>query len=112
MKMREIAEEIYEVILHDKEKEVGEMRVHIVKGKPGKRSLMVDTGFGSQESLEDMEEALAALDISYKDLDIFLTHKHHDHCGLAIRDLLAEKVSFKQFEETRQSKTRIGTQRR
>ena len=83
MKMREIAEEIYEVILHDKEKEVGEMRVHIVKGKPGKRSLMVDTGFGSQESLEDMEEALAALDISYKDLDIFLTHKHHDHCGLA-----------------------------
>ena len=58
MKMREIAEGIYEVILHDKEKEVGEMRVHIVKGKPGKRSLMVDTGFGSQESLEDMEEAL------------------------------------------------------
>ena len=50
MKMREIAEGIYEVILHDKEKEVGEMRVHIVKGKPGKRSLMVDTGFGSQES--------------------------------------------------------------
>ena len=48
MKMREIAEGIYEVILHDKEKEVGEMRVHIVKGKPGKRSLMVDTGFGSQ----------------------------------------------------------------
>ena len=46
MKMREIAEGIYEVILHDKEKEVGEMRVHIVKGKPGKRSLMVDTGFG------------------------------------------------------------------
>ena len=36
MKMREIAEGIYEVILHDKEKEVGEMRVHIVKGKPGK----------------------------------------------------------------------------
>ena len=47
MKMREIAEGIYEVILHDKEKEVGEMRVHIVKGKPGKRSLVVDTGFGS-----------------------------------------------------------------
>ena len=49
MKMREIAEGIYEVILHDKEKEVGEMRVHIVKGKTGKRSLMVDTGIGSQE---------------------------------------------------------------
>ena len=31
MKMREIAEGIYEVILHDKEKEVGEMRVHIVR---------------------------------------------------------------------------------
>lgn len=103
MKMREIAEGIYEVILHDKEKEVGEMRVHIVKGKPGKRSLMVDTGFGSQESLEDMEEALAALDISYKDLDIFLTHKHHDHCGLASTFAKKGAKIFMNPEEERHS---------
>ena len=79
------------------------MRVHIVKGKPGKRSLMVDTGFGSQESLEDMEEALAALDISYKDLDIFLTHKHHDHCGLASTFAKKGAKIFMNPEEERHS---------
>ena len=39
MKMREIAEGIYEVILHDKEKEVGEMRVHIVRENRGREVL-------------------------------------------------------------------------
>lgn len=83
MEIIERAEGIFEVTLHDKEKEVAEIRIHIVKGKPGKRSLMVDAGFGNEESLRDMEEALSSLGISYDALDIFLTHKHHDHCGLA-----------------------------
>ena len=83
MEMREIAEGIYEIVLRDKENEVGETKVHIVKGKPGKKSLMVDTGFGSHETLKTMDEALETLGISCEDLDIFLTHKHPDHCGLA-----------------------------
>ena len=44
---------------------------------------MVDAGFRKRQCLETMEEAMGSLGITYDELDIFLTHKHHDHCGLA-----------------------------
>lgn len=74
---------IYEVVLKDKEKEVSEIRIFLIPGGRGERSLMVDAGFGSWESLAVMEVAMAELGIRYENLDVFLTHKHHDHCGLA-----------------------------
>lgn len=74
---------IFEITLYDYEKGVSEMRIFIVKGNRGERSLMIDAGFGSTESLATMEVAMEELGIRYEDLDVFLTHKHHDHCGLA-----------------------------
>jgi len=74
---------IYEVRLRDQEKEVSEIRIFLIPGGRGKRSLMVDAGFGSWESLAVMEVAMEELGIRYENLDVFLTHKHHDHCGLA-----------------------------
>ena len=45
---------------------------------------MIDAGFRDQNCLEKMEHVLEELHISYEDLDVFLTHKHHDHSALQV----------------------------
>lgn len=81
--MIERAPGIYEAELHSDQMSVSEIKIFIIKGNPGERSLMVDTGFRSRKCLAQMEGVLEELGISCSQLDIFLTHKHHDHCGLA-----------------------------
>ena len=81
--MLERAPGIYEVELCSNQKSISEIKIFLIPGRDGGRSLMVDAGFRKQQCLESMEEALASLGITYDKLDIFLTHKHHDHCGLA-----------------------------
>lgn len=62
------------------------IKIYIIKGKPSVhegRSLMIDTGFRQEDCLRKLQAALAALEIPVDQLDIFLTHRHHDHSGLA-----------------------------
>lgn len=88
--MIERAPGIYEVTLRSNEgKGIGEIRIFLIPGHEGERSLMVDAGFGEEVCLHQMMAALKELDLECSSLDIFLTHKHHDHCGLA--SVLAEK---------------------
>ena len=47
------------------------------------RNLLIDTGFNREECREAMDQAVQALDISFKNTDIFITHIHSDHSGLA-----------------------------
>ncbi len=47
------------------------------------RSLLIDTGFRQRPCREAMEEQLTALGVDRNRLDIFLTHLHSDHAGLA-----------------------------
>lgn len=49
----------------------------------GERNLLVDTGFHQDACREALLEGLAELNISMDDTDIFLTHLHSDHTGLA-----------------------------
>lgn len=84
----EILPGIYKVDLSDTTIEQGVSSIHIfiIKGKVlvnGGRSLMIDTGFKNEDCLKKLKEALHELNISMDMLDIFLTHRHHDHCGLA-----------------------------
>ena len=81
--MLERAPGIYEVVLHSNQKSIDEIKIFLIPGREGERSLMVDAGFRKRQCLETMEEAMGSLGITYDDLDIFLTHKNHDHCGLA-----------------------------
>jgi len=46
------------------------------------RNLLVDTGFNRDECRLAMDEALAALNISMNNTDLFITHLHSDHAGL------------------------------
>ena len=88
---KEILPGIFRLTLSDKtiEQGVSEIHIFIIPGETTSRSLMIDTGFKTTDCLERLEQALHELHISYSDLDIFLTHRHHDHCGLA--GILAQK---------------------
>lgn len=83
--MREVFPGIYRLELHGNFKSINKINIFIVPGKdPGvDRSLMVDVGFHDEDCLANLDRALRRLGIPYDKLDLFLTHKHHDHCGLA-----------------------------
>ena len=76
---------IYEITLCDTMNTVNPIQVYLIPGGPGQRSLLIDTGFENRESWETLQDAFVKLSVSCKDLDVFLTHKHHDHTGLAGR---------------------------
>lgn len=47
------------------------------------RSLLIDTGFRMPECLDAAERELAETGVEREHMDIFLTHLHSDHAGLA-----------------------------
>lgn len=49
----------------------------------GERSLVIDTGFRKEECRKALTEGLAELGVDMNKADIFLTHLHADHTGLA-----------------------------
>lgn len=49
----------------------------------GERSLLIDTGFRQDPCREAMERELSAVGADRDRMDIFLTHLHSDHTGLA-----------------------------
>lgn len=71
---------IYEIKLYQGSNEI---RVFLAVGNDSQHSLLIDTGYQTPENREIISQVLADLNIQYKDLDVFLTHKHHDHTGLA-----------------------------
>ncbi|MFC1980469.1 MBL fold metallo-hydrolase [Chloroflexota bacterium] len=54
---------------------------YLVKG--GGRFLVIDTGMNRKECLREMSTALARLNVDLKKTDLFITHWHVDHLGLA-----------------------------
>ncbi|MDO4329829.1 MAG: MBL fold metallo-hydrolase [Lachnospiraceae bacterium] len=83
--LMEVLPGIYRLELHSKFKSIDKINIFIIPGKdPGvDRSLMVDVGFHDEDCLANLERTMQKLGIPFDKLDIFLTHKHHDHCGLA-----------------------------
>lgn len=74
---------IYEITLYDRINTVNEIRVFLIPGKKGERSLLIDAGFQNDESRRTLLGSLTEAGVSCENLDVFLTHKHHDHTGLA-----------------------------
>jgi glyoxylase-like metal-dependent hydrolase (beta-lactamase superfamily II) len=54
---------------------------YLVKGEG--RNLLIDTGFNHEECSRAMTAALLELDVQMEETDIFITHLHADHSGLA-----------------------------
>ena len=51
--------------------------------KTPQRNLIIDTGFNMPECLQAMREGLSELQVDLNRTDLFLTHLHSDHTGLA-----------------------------
>lgn len=81
--MTECLPGIYEIKLTSDQGTTRQIQIFLIPGKAGERSLMIDTGYRKKNCLSIMEHALETLGIEYSQLDIFLTHKHYDHTGLA-----------------------------
>lgn len=47
------------------------------------RNLIIDTGFNSKECKEAFMKGIKKLNIDLSKTDLFITHLHSDHCGLA-----------------------------
>lgn len=62
---------------------ISEIQIYVIPGGQGRRTLMIDGGFGEKQCLEETERNLNILGIAFQDLDVFLTHEHFDHSGLA-----------------------------
>lgn len=76
---------IYELKLSSEKnnESVSTINIFIIPGNEGERSLLIDCGFKDKKSLEQIDEALKSLNIKYDELDLFITHRHFDHCSLA-----------------------------
>ena len=85
--VKEILSGVFQIQLHSSLKGISEIKVYLIPGQD--RSLLIDTGFRDRECQNKLEQAMDSLGISAEKLDVFLTHKHHDHCGLAYN--LAER---------------------
>ena len=49
----------------------------------GGETLILDTGFNRPECAEALTDGLRELSVDWEKTDLFLTHLHSDHCGLA-----------------------------
>lgn len=83
--LTEVSPGIFQIVLASGSKNVSQINIFIIPGKDREkdRSLMIDAGFYDKKCLEDLEWAMEELKISFDKLDLFLTHKHFDHCGQA-----------------------------
>ena len=54
---------------------------YVIKGE--EKSLIIDTGFNQKECIDALSEGLKELDIDLKDTELFITHLHADHSGMA-----------------------------
>ena len=59
------------------------LNCYVIKGGPGERSLLVDTGFRRPECLEALQAGMEELSLRPEETDVFLTHLHSDHTGNA-----------------------------
>lgn len=97
--MQEIFHNIFQEVIDYQDRHISPRNLYIIR-QPG-RSLMVDTSFRYERDLQIVTGMVDELGIDYGELDIFITHDHPDHSGLA-PDLAARGARiFMNPEETR-----------
>lgn len=74
---------LFEIPLEEREGSPNVILLYLFRGLPGQRSLLLDAGYAGDWCLAQLTQALDTLGAAPDMLDVFLTHKHADHCGLA-----------------------------
>lgn len=79
--IKQLDEDIYRIEIPLPESPLKITNSYFIRGFG--RNLLIDTGFNRPECMAAMDEARRVLDFSMENTDIFLTHVHADHTGLA-----------------------------
>jgi glyoxylase-like metal-dependent hydrolase (beta-lactamase superfamily II) len=78
---KEIAPGIYRLDIPLKHNPLRNLNSYLILGNT--RNLLIDTGFNTPDCLAAMRSELRLLSVDMNKTDIFLTHMHSDHSGLA-----------------------------
>lgn len=82
MNISEIAPNIHKIEIPLPRTPLRAVNSYFVRDESG-RNLLVDTGFNHEQCRRAWTEALRLLDIDMERTDLFVTHLHSDHAGLA-----------------------------
>ncbi len=80
--LQQIKPDIYQFNIPLRNNPLRSLNAYIIKGE---ESLMIDSGFDTDENMDIVLAALKELKIAPESLRLFLTHLHSDHTGLASR---------------------------
>ena len=78
--MNEIEKNLYRLNLPLPDSPIKQIICYLIRGK--ERSLLIDTAFNHDDCERALMSQLDELGVKIEDTDIFITHKHIDHCGL------------------------------
>ncbi len=79
--VEKVFDDIYRIELPLPKNPLKSLNSYLIKGTD--RNLLIDTGFNRKECREALLAALAELNVTMDNTDIFITHLHSDHSGLA-----------------------------
>ncbi|MEW5911195.1 MAG: MBL fold metallo-hydrolase [Thermodesulfobacteriota bacterium] len=79
--IHQIAENLHQVQIPLPNSPLQSLNSYFITGPEG--NLIVDTGMNRPECLQAMQQALAELGLDLEQTDLFITHLHADHLGLA-----------------------------
>lgn len=77
----QVEKNIYRVEIPLKGNPLKALYSYFIKGDD--KWIIIDTGFNSEECKIHLMDAIQALDVDIKKLEVVITHLHSDHCGLA-----------------------------
>lgn len=77
------AENLYSFRINLPRNPLGWLNCYVIKGGPGQRNLLIDSGFNIPRCLEDLKNGMAELGLRPENTDVFFTHAHFDHLGNA-----------------------------
>ncbi|KNZ41613.1 MBL fold metallo-hydrolase [Acetobacterium bakii] len=79
--IEELLKDIFVISIPIPKSPLKNINCYVIKGN--ERNLLIDTGFNNQICYEALTAGLKELDIDMERTDIFITHFHWDHSGLA-----------------------------
>lgn len=79
--VKEVYENIYKIKVVLPNNPLQALNSYVIKGED--KSLIIDTGFNQKESRDALFDGLKELGINIEDTELFITHLHADHSGMA-----------------------------
>ncbi|MFA5576022.1 MAG: MBL fold metallo-hydrolase [Tissierellaceae bacterium] len=78
---RKVYDDIFKIDVALPNNPLKSLNVYVIRGE--EKSLVIDTGFNQKECIDDLFRGLEELNIDIGDTELFITHLHSDHSGMA-----------------------------